>query len=319
MVDYKIILIGSIITMLIIFLIVNKKGISKKYKCKFYNSEKIYDIFFNFYTYLNTEFINKVQSDINEINDLVVKLNTKTRTPEADYAYNRLVELYETDDIQSTIFYINNIVNKLKGNKINYTNISKNYKLSKLIIIEILEYYKHDHGDNEAYNFIKKYLNSSQGFNCELPFQVFQYIHNLVKDILYNYRPDKIQQVIDDFDKNRKASDIKYNKIDTKGYTDILAKAAMGMFLAGAVHYCYKNDCDKGKMKKISDGLSSGYEQHKDKLDYGMKIIAGTAAGKMAYDEAKAKKKGNWRRRAQVLRLLRLRWEEFTLRLIPAY
>ena len=64
---------------------------------------------------------------------------------------------------------------------------------------------------------------------------MFQYIHNLVKDILYNYRPDKIQQVIDDFDKNRKASDIKYNKIDTKGYTDILAKAAMGMFLAGAV------------------------------------------------------------------------------------
>ena len=63
-------------------------------------------------------------------------------------------------------------------------------------------------------------------------------------------------------------------------------------------------------MKKIPDGLSSGYEQHKDKLDYGMKIIAGTAAGKMAYDEAKAKKKGNWRRRAQVLRLLRLRWEE---------
>ena len=33
--------------------------------------------YFNFYTYLNTEFINKVQSDINEINDLVVKLNTK--------------------------------------------------------------------------------------------------------------------------------------------------------------------------------------------------------------------------------------------------
>ena len=120
---------------------------------------------------------------------------------------------------------------------------------------------------------------------------MFQYIHNLVKDILYNYRPDKIQQVIDDFDKNRKASDIKYNKIDTKGYTDILAKAAMGMFLAVRL-YCYKNDCDKGKMKKISDGLSSGYEQHKDKLDYGMKIIAGTAAGKMAYDEAKAKKKG---------------------------
>ena len=33
MVDYKIILIGSIITMLIIFLIVNKKN--QKYKCKF--------------------------------------------------------------------------------------------------------------------------------------------------------------------------------------------------------------------------------------------------------------------------------------------
>ena len=61
----------------------------------------------------------------------------------------------------------------------------------------------------------------SLSFFIAINLQTIQYQYHLI--IYYT-------KIIDDFDKNRKASDIKYNKIDTKGYTDVLAKAFMGMF-----------------------------------------------------------------------------------------